>query len=393
MNRISKSTFTTIMLAGILLTMIASPAPALPPDPDNAALLYYQGFLSLPQLSQEERGHIGDVARGKVPPDDKVRKHIAQSNGAIHFVEAGAKVPACQWGMQFSQGFDALLPQMAQMRFMTFVMIADARAQAADGEYREALERCLLTETFACHIGDDTLISYLVSIAVRAMAYKCMQEVIAQTADDVELLQWLKSELAKSPIDTISAVRPLKYEIEVFTDLMRMEKVEKLARIMSESNGDKEDMAAEIVRKVDAKILQKSRQLFTESMNSAIKIWNTSMPYEQAYSQLDKLSNEFDTDDSAAEVAQAFMPAINKVFSQKTWIETQANAVRAGVEILLVRAKTGKLPDALPSGLPKDAFSGKDFKYEKTKDGFILHCRDKDLGKNELYQFKYKLNK
>jgi hypothetical protein len=379
-----------IILAGFLLSIAVSPAPALPPDPDNAALLYYQGFLSLPQLSQEERGHIGEVARGKVPPDDKVREHIAQSDGAIHFAEAGAKVPDCQWGVQFSEGFDALMPQMAQMRFMTFILVADARVSAADGDYRGALERCLVTETFACHIGDDTLISYLVTISVRAMAYKCMQEVITQAADDIELLQWLKSELAKSPVDTISAIRPLKLEIEVFTDLMRMEKVEKLARIMSDSN---EEKAAQIVSKANAKILKKSRQVFTERMNSAIKVWNTPIPYEKAYSQLTKLANEFDSSDSAAEIAQAFMPAINKVFSQNTWIKTQANAVKTGIEILLDRAKTGMLPDTLPSGLPKDAFSGKDFKYEKTKEGFILHCRDKDLGKNELYQFEYKLSR
>ena len=63
------------------------------------------------------------------------------------------------------------------------------------------------------------------------------------------------------------------------------------------------------------------------------------------------------------------------------------------IEILLDRARAGQLADTLLAGLPKDAFSGKDFKYEKTKEGFILHCRDKDLGKNELYQYDFKLSK
>ncbi len=390
MKRTSNSKFTMIMLAGLIFTMAASPAPALPPDPDNAALLYYQGFLSLPKLSEEARSHLGDVARGKITPDDQVREDIAKSRGAIHFAEAAAKVPACQWGVQFSQGFDALMPQMAQMRFMTFVLVADARVRAADGDYRGALERCLITETFAYHIGDDTLISYLVSISVRNLAYKCIQEVAGQAAGDVELLQWLKNELAKSPINTITAVRPLKFEIEIFTDLMQMKNIEKLAGIMSDSN---ENKMVEVVRKADAEILRKSRQLFTERMNSVIKVWNTPMPYEQAYSQLTKLENDFDSSDPAAAIAVAFIPALNKVFSQKTFVETQANAIMTGIEILLDHARTGRLADTLPAGLPKDAFSGKDFKYEKTKEGFILHCRDKDLGKNELYQYEFKLNK
>ena len=85
MKRISNRKFTMIMLAGLIFTIAASPAPALPPDPDNAALLYYQGFLSLPQLSQEARSHLGDVARGKITPDEQVRQDIDKSAGAIHF--------------------------------------------------------------------------------------------------------------------------------------------------------------------------------------------------------------------------------------------------------------------------------------------------------------------
>jgi hypothetical protein len=396
MQKILNNTFVWTMFICIALTAV--PSHALPPDPDNAALLYYQGFLSLPQLSQEEREHLSAVARGKVTPDDKVREDIFKSGGAIHFAEAAVKVPDCQWGIQFSEGFDALMPQLAQIRFMTFVLVADARVRAADGDYQGALERCLMTETFAYHIGNDTFISYLMTISVRGMAYKCMQDVIGQAAGDAELLQWLQKELATSPISTfspvplriISPVQPLLFERETVTDLMRMENVEKLSRIMSES---KKDKAAEIVRQVNAEILKKSRQIYTERMNSVISIWNSPMPYEQAYSRLEELSNKFDSNDPAAEVAQAFMPAINKIFLQKTWIDTQYNAIKAGIEILLDRAKEGKLPDALPPDLPKDAFSGEDFEYKKTKEGFILHCRDKDLSKNELYQYEFKLSK
>jgi hypothetical protein len=390
MKRIHNSSFTAIILAGFLLAIAVSPVSALPPDPDNAALLYYQGFLSLPQLSEEARGHIGDVARGKIVPDDQVREDIGKSTGAIHFAEAAAKVPACNWGVEYSQGFEALMPQMAQMRFMTFVLVADARVRAADGDYKAALERCLMVETFAYHIGNDTFISYLISLSIRNMAYKCIQDVAGQIADNTELLQWLKNELATSSINTLSPVRPLKLEIEIFTDLLRMENIETYARIMGEINGKK---GAELASKVDAKILQKARQMFTERMNSAIKVWNTPMLYEQAYSQLKQLEVNFDPNDLSSAAAGAFMPTLHKVFSQKTSVETQLNAITAGIEILLGRARTGRLADTLPSGLPKDAFSGKDFKYEKTKEGFVLHCRDKDLGKNELYQYEFKLSK
>ena len=390
MNRTGKSSFTAIILAGLILTMAASSALAIPPDPDNAALLYYQGFLSLPQLSQEERTHIGDVARGKIAPDDKVREDIGQSAGAIHFAEAATKVPDCQWGVQFSEGFDALMPQMAQMRFMTFVLVADARVRAADGDYRGALERCLMTEKFAYHIGDDILISYLVSISVRNVAYTCIQDVVSQAAGDAKLLQWLKDELAKSPVNILSPTRPMKYEVEIVTDLTRMENIKKLAWILAASN---EKKATEIVKKADEKTLERARKIYSERMNSALTVLNTPMPYEQAYSQLEQLADDFDKNDPVSRTAGAFMPALGKIFKQKTSVETHFNAITAAIEILLEQNRTGKLPDALPPGLPKDAFSGEDFKYEKTKEGFILHCRGKDESKNELYQYEFKLSK
>lgn len=390
MNIVSKGTFAGTIFVTLAITFVASPVLAIPPDPNNAALLYYQGFLSLPQLSEEERGHIGDVARGKISPDDQVRQDIGKSSGAIHFAEAAVKVPACNWGVEYSQGFEALMPQMAQMRFMTFVLVADARMRAADSDYKGALERCLMVEKFAYHIGDDTFISYLVSISVRNMAYKCMQDVAGRAAGNVELLQWLKNELATSSIHTLSPVRSLKIEIEIFTDLLRMENIEKYARIMGELNGKK---GAEIVSKVDAKILQKARQMYTERMNSALKVWNTPMPYEQAYSQLKQLTDNFDPNDPSSAAAGTFMPALGKILSQKTFVETKVNAIMAGIEILLDRARTGWLADSLPAGLSKDVFSGKDFEYEKTKDGFILRCPGKKLDKNELYQYEFKLGK
>lgn len=57
----------------------------------------------------------------------------------------------------------------------------------------------------------------------------------------------------------------------------------------------------------------------------------------------------------------------------------ELNALKAAIEIYLIRAQKGNLPDSLLGGLPKDPFSGKDFEYETTDDGFILRCRARDI--------------
>lgn len=390
MKRIHKSTFTAIIFTGLLLTMISSPAQALPPDPDNAALLYYQGFLSLPELSKEAIDHIEDVAKGEIKPDDQVREDISKCNSAIHFADAGAKLPACNWGVEFSQGFDTLMPQLAQMRLMSFVLLADARVRAADGDYRAALERCIMTDTFAYHAGDDTFISYLVSLHVRYLAYSCIQDIIGRDAGDVEQLLWLKNELAKSMVNTLSLTRPIKFEIEITTDLMRPENIEKLARVLADFDDKK---ISEIIRKADGKTLEQGRRIYSERMNSMMSVLSTSMPYEEAHSQLKQLEGNFDQNDPVSAAAKTFVPTVARIVTLKTRAEAHANALKAGIEILLDHARKGRLGDTLPAELPKDAFSGKDFEYEKTKDGFILRCRGKDLDKDEINQYEFKLSK
>jgi len=376
------------LLMVLLVCVVAGPASvtqAYPPDPDNAALLYYQGFLSVPDLDKEARTLIGDVARGKVAPNDQVRKHIEDCSGAIGMAEAAAEVPGCNWGYRFSQGFEALMPQLSQARFLTFILMADARIRAADGDYRGALERCLVVRTFSRHMGDDTLISYLVSIALRALGYNCMQDVMGQV-DDAELLRWLQGELATDVCEGLSPVRPLKYETEIVLEVMQMENLDKLARVLADTN---EAKMQEIVKEADEEVLARARQAYAERATAAMKAYDLSLPYEQVHPRLKRWVSDFDPNDPVMAAVSAFMPAVTRIYTLDTKVKAHANAVKAGLAICLSRAQSGRLPRALPEGLPKDAFSGEDFEYKRTDEGFVLRCRTPDLDKNETYEYAF----
>jgi hypothetical protein len=383
-----------MILIGLVVIFAASPVPAIPPDPDNAALLYYQGFLSLAELDDEARDHIAEVARGEIVPDDKVRQDINKCKGAIEFAEAANGTLFCNWGVRYSQGFECLLPQMAQARYLTFVLITDARLLASDGNYKGALERCLMVCNFAHHIGDDTTISYLVSLSVRTLSYKCMREIIGM-ADDEELLKWFRNELVTSEVETLSPVRPLKIEIEIVTDLMRMDNAEKLVQVLTDSSlgiltDSNQKKVSWIAKVINEKILERARQIYSERMNSALVLLSTDTPYESADSQLKQLSDELDPNNPAEALAGTFMPAFARIYSQDTMRRTSLNATIAAVDICLSRIRTGKLPGELSKNMPKDLFSGKDFEYEKNNDSFILRCPGKD---SDIYEFKFKIKR
>ncbi len=86
-----------VALAGETSGMTTSSIPALPPDPSNAALLYYQAFLSLARLDEEETKRLYDLARRQVDPDDSaaapsempVCARVGRSGGGSNSVRLG----------------------------------------------------------------------------------------------------------------------------------------------------------------------------------------------------------------------------------------------------------------------------------------------------------------
>ena len=125
------------------------------------------------------------------------------------------------------------------------------------------------------------------------------------------------------------------------------------------------------------------------SMKSAFNL-----PYPRAYNKLLKLAEKPGKDVEKTPYAiltSIFTPVLAKIYSIDIKRQTDTNALLAAIDIYIIKAKTGKLPDALPAGLPKDLFSDKDFLYEKTADGFILRCQGKDLGKDKIYDYESKV--
>jgi len=377
-----------VVLAIFIVSLMAPRVQALPPDPDNAALLYYQAFLTVADLDDKARDLIREVATGRVDPNDKVREYLGQCRGAIDFAEAAAEIPNCHWGLRFSQRWDALMPQLAQVRALAFILTADARVRAADGNHRGTLERCLMTDTLARHVGDDTLISYLVSIAVRNLGYECMMDVVGKASSDVSLLQWLKNELATTSEREVTPFRALKIEREISLDTLRMENVQEYARVITGGDEEKEQ---EILAGASEELFAQARKIYAVFSTEALTVLSSTMPYAQAHARLGELATTFDPNDPAAAAAGSLAPALTRILSLKVRTEAQSNAMKAAVELCLRKAATGKLPTALPTGLPQDPFSGKDFEYERTDDGFVLRCQGKDLDKDIQYEYAFKL--
>ena len=386
-----KTLVKTLCILLIALTFV-SEAHAYPPD--NAAVLYYKAFLILKEPSEDVKKMMTDLRDGKIKPNDEIRQCLQDNKHAIEFVETAAGVRDCDWGYDISKGFDVMLPELSKIRKMAFLLTDKVQILAEDGDYKAALGKCLTIHRMARHVGDRLLISYLVGNALNALANKHITEILSQMPDDVETLTWLKNQI----YDITSRANTLKgamsSEREIALQQIRKENIGTILDSLGDvPDGISED-SIEKVRNGDEEFFRASREYYSNYVTTVQLALD--LPYPQSHKQLEQLSEQAEkqaADNPAAILSAALWPAATRICTLNVKTGTHFNALKAALDIYIVKAGTGRLPDTLPAGLPRDLFSDKDFEYEKTKDGFVLRCRGKDLDKDEISQYEFKVSK
>jgi hypothetical protein len=371
-----------------VLLVAASSASVFPPDPDNAAIIYYQAFLMYEQPNEATSQSLDEFANGKVGPGDDVKRYVQSCRSVINYALMAAERKQCNWGVIYSKGFSASLPHLAQCRRLSKLLIADARLLAAEGDYRQAIGRCLSVKKMAHHVGDETVISFLVSVAIDATADDCIRDILGMLPADPKLLQWLKGQLVSVGATPTSFAGGLKLEQEMALAMMQMDKLDELKAALTADEGSKVTLPA----KIDEELLAKNREYYLRYMTAVQATLAASAAYDKKQSELKAMLDRMTEDggkDPAAVLTATLAPALSKVYSVDAKAQSRANALRVAVELYIAKTQAGALPDRLPPDMPKDPFSGQDFQYEKTPTGFVLRCQGKDLDKNKTYEYPF----
>lgn len=371
---------------GVTLTLLilSSPVFAYPPDPDNAALLYYQAYISYEKADDTMEDMVTDLAKGNIEPNERIKKYIESCRTAIDLATAATEIPNCNWGLKYSDGISINLAHVAQTRKLVFLITAETRILAAEGDYQKAINRCLTVHKIGKHVGDDTPISFLVSMAIDKVVASRIQDILAEMTPDLETLTWLKAKLTEVPFRTPSLRVAMRSEKECFSSEMRVDKRDKLLDLCS-GPGEDSDLDKTALKRLtegDEVFFAINRDYYIKHMNSLDAVLESSMPYAEVYSRLKQLNEKpvkEMPDNPAATLTSLLTPAFDRIYSIEIRTKTISNALRTAVEIYMIKAKSGKLPDVLPAGLPGDLFSGTDFKYEKTTDGFALRSQGEEF--------------
>jgi len=335
---------------------------------------------------------VTDYVKGKIDIDEEIKDYVQTNKHAIKYFLDAPDAPNCDWGLDYSEGIELFMPPFYALKSLSRIVLAQAKIAADSADYKRALELCLSIHKASPHIADGgVLVSHLVGISLNAQANQCIVDILPQISDKPDMLIWLKSQIDDVSQKLPSVKAAVNRDIRICAQDIRRDKIDNIFEMLGEDVSEKQ---RQIIRDGDDAFFKASKEYFMEYLSDSLTA--VDLPYPQSYKQLVKLREKPGIESKKnpnAIITAHFAPATDKVICVDIKARTHFNAIKTALNLYIMRAKAGRLPDSLPVGLPMDLFSGKDFEYEKTKDGFVLRCRGKDLDKDEIHQYEFKVPK
>jgi hypothetical protein len=380
------------ILIGTALLVSTGQVYAYPPD--NAAVLYYKSFILLHEPNDTVIKMLNDLQNGKIGLNDQIEQYVESNRNVIKEVVKAAEIKNCDWGLDLSEGFGTLLPHLAKCKEIANLLAADAKILAEKGYYKTALERCITIHNLGIHVGNETLISCLVSRAITKIANSSIVEILSRGSENYETLEQLKAQIGDIFNRCPSMKETIGSEIKCWSDNINEKDMLELIHNSGLPRDELEKLDLFIKEHSAKEFYTRTRDYYRGVLGKLQIAYD--LPFVDAKQAFDNVYKEVENaakDKPEAVIVKAMLPAKNQVLIKDTGVKTYFNAVLAGLDIYLIKAKTGKLPDELPVGLPKDLFSGKDFLYEKTDTGFTLTGQGKDLDKDIIQKYEFKVAK
>jgi hypothetical protein len=364
----------------ILLSAFGASASLLPPDPNNAALLYCQAVLACPPAEDSIRDALNKVLAG-AEPSEAVRKYVVDCEQAIRLVEAAVKTPACDWGITDPEGKSPFRSLAIEVRTLALVLGAEATMNASSGDYRTALRRCVLMCRAASQGGSKQFNP--LAVIFEGTAHRVVRYVLGLMPPDIETLTWLKRELVSARVTPPDFVEALRADIEFILQSVASDgRTMMLLRDDIPKHAD-ESVKVEIARMSDGQILDFVRQSQAGFLTEARQIVASNLPYPDVYVQLERLEQKIEKqgkdDPGIALLSITSMGRMAQFYAARVRRQAYANALEVALELYREAARTGRLPRRLQSDRPRDPLTGEDFDYEITRKGFTLRSQNRDI--------------
>ena len=177
-----RSKKTTTAIFAVLVLLVSAPSVFAYP-PDNAAVLYYRAFMLYEKPDNDI--DLWDYWKGNIELNEKIEEHLTRNHRVIDIVLDATRIDRCDWGLDYSQGTEVLLPPLHKARELFVLLAAEATMQTQRGDYRKALGRCMSIYRMARHINERPIMCYLVAVAINAANHRCISQILSDMPQDI----------------------------------------------------------------------------------------------------------------------------------------------------------------------------------------------------------------
>ncbi len=404
--------------------------------PDNAALLYLRATACLPEPPDPCTTRLINLMFEGREPDDRVKAYLNEGLDAISLMQLGSQIPHCDFGLSCGPHVDTG-GTWASINGLPLLMGKHIRTLKAEGYYRVALENCLVERRLAAHLGDATHWHSIFSGSIDLVALYAIVDVLQDMPTDVETFRWLCEQLGTSkgaiwrPAEAIRNWRDselLSWEfnkgdhrferswaIERLQEEWRRYEAMDLnidpGRVFLPDEAKRKEILALSDEQIQVWMLFEQRarpgcryglalsdelrakacQAYDAYAESFVEVMTDSAPYEQKRERLAKIDEWFYEQGNLHKPISlfSFCSTVGTVGRLSALKAMGQNLVTVALEIRMIAAETGQVPQSLPGGLPKNPFTGEDFQYEPTEDGFILRIDSEAINEwRREYRFK-----
>ena len=376
-------------LCFFILILCCSGVWAYPPD--NAAVLYYKAFQLMEFPEEPLKSDMVDYLKGEGDSSDAIEAVLQKNQRMLELIQDATEIENCDWGLNYQDGFDMLLPELGPARRAAYLLLADARRNLQRKDQDKALGQCLAVYRMAYHVGDNILVSYIVNLSLTELANRVMVDLLSEGVWNQVTLIELKNHLADIKANRRTLRASIQAESQMKRFSIKIENKDELIKFLEYPQGDAEMRhTIETIQAGDEAFFAASLQYyldFSADMKNALD-----GPVAEVYPALQQLAErpvqECKVNDYAIMTA-LIAPSLSRCYCLDIRARTHFNALQAAIELFLTKLRTGQLPDQLPAGLPQDLFSNLDFAYEKTGNSFTLRCQAPDPCRDTVYDYQF----
>jgi hypothetical protein len=309
-----------------------------------------------------------------------LQEFLTSQEVALALLRRAAAMPGCWFEHDYFQASEMLLPELEQLRHAAIVLSLDARARAAGGDGRGALEDVTAMLGMARHINDPVLISVLVAMAIERNAVKTLEEVLALTTPPTEPLTGL----------------PLADGVSRRREVQRACQMEDAAGGVVFSDAPSSRWLRETTDPVGLAVLDSPLYrvfLLPDDLASYHRTMKemsdlAGRPYYEARQGLQELEESFKVRRRGI-LTMLLIPAVDKCAAVAAETDAAHRLARLAVAVTAYRAKHGNYPDRLEDlapavipHIPVDPFDGKPLRLKREGDGLVLYSVGRD-GKDD----------